>query len=99
MNSELPFNTAVCSDYERLLVKCQAAFQNWSEHRQEICDTHLSGKVVGNELLRLQADYAKAYSVLDRHIHDCVLCQLVSKLGRHESNGNSDVLFFRTALD
>lgn len=94
MKSELSFKTAVCSEYERLLKKCQGAFQNWNERRQEICEAHLSGKEVGNELLRLQADYAKAYSLIRRHIHDCELCQFVSKMGGRESTGNLNVLFF-----
>ena len=80
MNSELFFNTAVCNDYERLLKKCETALQIWDERREEICRARLSGKEVGDELLRLQADFARAYRVLRRHTDNCDLCRFVSKV-------------------
>jgi hypothetical protein len=81
MSTEVPFKTAVCTDYEKLLVTCKNALDRWRKRREEVLAAGLSGDKVANELLRLQADYAKAYSRLERHEHECGLCQFVSKIG------------------
>lgn len=94
MNPELCFNTAVCDDYEELLTKCESALEIFEERREEVCQARLSGKGVGDELLRLQADFAKAYSLLRRHADNCELCRFVSKIGGREWENDSQVLSF-----
>jgi hypothetical protein len=42
-----------------------------NEHRAKICRSHFVGREAGDELLRLQATYARAYTVLQNHEHDC----------------------------
>jgi hypothetical protein len=80
MSEEMAVRTAVCTSYETLLEKCQAACQIWNEQRAEIRESGRSGKKVDDELRRLQANYAKAYSVLRNHVHSCETCQWVCRL-------------------
>jgi hypothetical protein len=48
---------------------------------------------VGDELMRLQVDYAKAYSRLEKHIEDCELCHFVSKIsGRNKASLSTAVM-------
>jgi hypothetical protein len=81
MNSELSFKTAVCTEYERLLFVCQKTLEIWRNRREEVAHSDLHGKEAAAELLRLQADYAKAYSRLEKHEDNCELCRFVSKIG------------------
>jgi hypothetical protein len=85
MSEEMAVKTAVCTSYETLLEKCQSACQIWNEQRAEIRECGRSGKKVDDELRRLQASYAKAYSVLRNHVHSCETCQWVSRLEERSS--------------
>lgn len=87
MRKEIAYKTAVCGEYERLLKECQANLEIWEQRRNEICDSRSSSKQAGAELLRLQANFAKSYAVLRRHVDECDLCQFVSKVGGRESLG------------
>lgn len=80
MRKRPPSTTVVCSEYQRLLEESQSAREMWNEHRAEICRSRLIGKETGDELLRLQAKYARAYTVLRNHVNTCLQCQLVSKI-------------------
>jgi hypothetical protein len=80
MSKQQFVKTAICSKYQTLLYECERALSIWSEQRAEICQSRLVGKEAGDELLRLQAKYARAYTVLQNHAHNCSLCQLVSRL-------------------
>ena len=79
MNSTVTYKTAVCAQYEILLNECVAALEAWDERREQIVQSHLSGKEVGDEMLRLQADYAKAYTALRKHVSKCAICQFFLK--------------------
>ncbi len=81
MSQEVSFKTAVCSDYEQLLYDCQNALEMWRRRRDEAARANLTGKQIGDELQKLQANYAKAYSALNRHDKQCELCQFVSRIG------------------
>ena len=92
MSQEVSFKTAVCSDYEQLLYDCQNALELWRRRRDEAARANLSGKQIGDELQKLQAKYAKAYSALNRHDKECELCQFVCKIGgRHFQTVSSEV--------
>jgi hypothetical protein len=82
--------TTVCSEYQTLLEQCQKALEIWNGRRAEISQSRLVGKEAGDQLLRLQANYARAYTVLENHAHDCTVCQLVSRLERRDSEHRSD---------
>jgi len=80
MSKPLCINATVCSEYQRLLEECQSALEFWDLHRAEVCEARLTGKEAGDELLRLQAKFARAYAVLQQHSQDCLLCQMVTHL-------------------
>ena len=80
MKGESFYKTAFCSEYERLLCVCVQSLDTWKDRREEIANSVLRKLKTGDELLRLQADYAKAYSRLEKHKDDCELCHFVSKI-------------------
>jgi len=87
MSKPLCINTTVCSEYQKLLEECQSALGIWDDHRAEVSNSRLVGREAGDELLRLQAKFARAYAVLQRHPQDCPLCQMVSTMeGRDSEN-------------
>jgi hypothetical protein len=81
MNYELSFKTAGCTEYAQLLHECQRVLERWRRRRDQVAEAHLTGKRIGDELQRLQANYAKAYSRLDRRHKECERCRFVSKIG------------------
>lgn len=85
MNSELSFETAVCSEYETLLHECQRALECWHERRREIRQARVTGVNAGSELLTLQAHYAKAYNLLRKHSEKCERCQFASQAASRRS--------------
>jgi hypothetical protein len=87
MASELFYKTAFCSTYERLLYACAQSLDAWRNLREAIANSGLRSKEAGDELIRLQAGYAKAYSRLEKHRDNCELCRFVSKIsGRNEAS-------------
>src|SRR5260370_35991137 len=96
MNTQLSVETAVCTEQERLLAECERALETWNEHRAEFCVSRLSGKAAGGELVRLQAKYARAYTVLQRHAHTCLLCRLESGADGLGSENSSEAYFDST---
>ncbi|HET6932786.1 MAG TPA: hypothetical protein VFI45_20845, partial [Candidatus Acidoferrum sp.] len=87
MESGLFYKTAFCSTYERLLCACVQSLDAWKNLREEIANSGLRRKEAGDELIRLQADYARAYSRLEKHKDSCELCRFVSKVsGRAEAS-------------
>jgi hypothetical protein len=90
MHQEHSFKTAACSDYERLLATSQKALENWRVRREQVAISGLTGRQVAAELLSLQADFAKAYSRLEKHEGQCEICAFVSKIGGHDIAGISD---------
>jgi hypothetical protein len=69
---------------------CISALEIWNGHRAEIGQPRLIGKEAGDELLPLQANFARAYAVLQHHTQDCRLCQLVSRIEGRDSENQSD---------
>jgi hypothetical protein len=95
MDTELSFKTAVCTESERLRSLSQKALEIWRNRREEFTRFGLSGKIVADELLRLQANYAKAYSRLEKHGDDCELCLFDSKIGGRSYVSNSNAILGR----
>lgn len=89
---ELSFKTAVCTEYAQLLHECQGALERWRRRRDQVAEAHLTGNRIGDELQRLQANYAKAYSRLDRHHKQCERCRFVSKIGGRQFSSSSSHL-------
>jgi hypothetical protein len=89
MNTEregLDFKTSFCEQYEELLIQARLALETWSNRQSEILQLGLHGKEIGDELMRLQSSFAKAYSRLQRHVHDCPYCDFVNKLAKQNSS-------------
>jgi hypothetical protein len=92
MNKSLCINTTICSEYQRLREDCESALEIWDEHRAEVSVSRLVGREAGDELLRLQAKFARAYAVLQRHSQDCLLCQLASNMEGRDSENSSNAV-------
>jgi hypothetical protein len=88
MSKQLSVRTTVCSEYQRLLEECQGALEIWNRRRGEISGGRVIKMDEGDELLRLQANFARAYAVLQHHSHDCALCELVSRIEGRDSENN-----------
>ncbi len=84
MDNQLRFRTSICSEYESLLKDCQRALVAWRECSEGISRLGLQGKRVGDELQRLQADYARAYNHLERHGQSCEVCRFTTELGKSQ---------------
>jgi hypothetical protein len=80
-NQSKAFKAEFCSAYEDLLAQCQDALAAWSARREEAWHLGLQGKELGAELTRLQANFAKSYARLQKHTHECALCEFVANLG------------------
>jgi hypothetical protein len=92
MSKQLSVNTLICTEYQRLLEESRRALEIWNEHRAEFCQFRFIGREAGDELLRLQAKYARAYTVLQNHERNCSFCQLVPRIEGHDSENSSDTL-------
>lgn len=89
MNSRTNFQTGFCPEYELLLHKCEDSRQACAGWRAEMNSVHLVhpiNKEVADELLRLQAKYAKAYARLEGHYKQCDRCQLVARSSAEQFN-------------
>ena len=82
---ELIIDAAICSDYERLLNESQRGLVAWRERSEEASRFGLQGKSIGDELQKLQADYATAYHRLEQHGKTCILCQFTIGLTEQET--------------
>jgi hypothetical protein len=82
--------TAVCNKYQTLLEECESALAIWIKRRAKISELCLVGKETSDELLRLRAKCARAYTLLEDHAHSCSVCQLGARLeGRDLENSSA----------
>ena len=66
---------ATCETHQGLLDECNAARNEWNSRRAEISKLGLRGKKIDNELMRLQAKFAKSYAMVRGHLRGCECCQ------------------------
>ena len=92
MSKQLSVNTSISSEYQRLLEGSQSALEIWNEHRAEFCQFRFAGREAGDELLRWQAKYARAYTELQNHERTCSLCQLASRMEARDPENSSGTL-------
>jgi hypothetical protein len=85
---ELTIDAAICSDYEKLVKDSQQALVAWRERSEEVSSFGLQGKDIGDELQKLQANYAAAYYHLEQHGKICILCQFTIGLTEHKAPGS-----------
>ncbi len=89
MDKELVVNLVLCTEYERLLDKCQDALTMWDERHAEIYRSGSNDNEPDGELRRLQKKFARAYAALRRHTHDCLQCQSASIFEGHDDSKGS----------
>ncbi len=93
MDTQYAFKTCICSEYEDLLYACVKSLDAWKNRRDHVNKLHLAGKEVGDELLRLQADFATAYSRLEKHRDRCPVCDDVTRVnGRRHASVSTAVM-------
>lgn len=80
VNNELVYEVLLCGEYEKLLNECQSALDQWNGRSERIRETQQTGEQAGRELLRLQARFAKTYTILQRHVERCERCQLAARM-------------------
>ena len=80
MAEQTPATMVLCGEFQRLLEECERARTMWDKRRTEVSGSRLVGKETGDELLRLQAKYARAYAICQKHVNVCWLCRAVSKI-------------------
>jgi hypothetical protein len=85
MNRRSSVVTTVCDDYQALLEECQRALADWNELRANVREKNLVTKESGDQLLRLQAGYARAYTVLQNHARLCFRCRLASRMAEPDT--------------
>ena len=93
MNAGTCYKTAVCTEYETLLLFSQKALETWRNRRDEFTRVGLRDKKVADELVRLQADYAKAYSRLMLHEGDCEICSFFSNIRARNYASTTDAAY------
>jgi hypothetical protein len=76
----------ICTEYETLLIVSQKALESWRNRREEFTRLGMRDKKTADELLRLQANYAKAYSRMMLHEDDCEICGFASIRARNYSS-------------
>ena len=86
MNDEFNFEVLLCDEYQRLLNECQNALDHWNGRSEHLRQASQTGEETGRELLRLQARFAKSYSVLQRHTDHCEQCQLAARMSQNLSD-------------
>lgn len=89
MHSQPSFRTAICTDYEHLLFACQRALENLLRLQKQVASHPFAGADTSNQLLPLEAAYARAYAQLESHDERCQLCRFVSELGHRNSSSSS----------
>jgi hypothetical protein len=66
---------STCETHQGLLDECNSAQIEWNSRRREISKLGLRGKKIDNELMRLQAKFAKSYAMVRNHLRGCECCQ------------------------
>lgn len=79
MSSQQYGPSGICERYQTLLEECGIALGIWDKYRARIAETGSAGKEEGDEIFRLQAKYARAHAALQKHLHECLLCRLITK--------------------
>jgi len=92
LNDDLSFTCAFCSEYESLLDNCQHSLAAWNDRSEYARGAHLTGEAIGRELLRLQADFAKSYDLLQKHVHNCERCLAASQVNEWRSERGAQYL-------
>ena len=80
------FQVSACGQHDQLLARYQQALEAWAKLRETSWNLGLHGKELTGELLRLQAEFARAYTLLHQHTRECLLCRFGTKLTFSDGN-------------
>jgi ribosomal protein S27AE len=94
MTTEVSTRSGVCPEYQFLAEQCQKALAAWQQRRALIERASSVGKSAGMELERLQANCARANTLLENHEQNCGTCQYVSKIGGLDFESMSNALHY-----
>lgn len=89
MGRQFSVKAATCTQREKLEKECQKALGTWNEYRAESVRSRFGERKADHRFLQLQAKYARAYTMLQNHLHNCVFCMLTS-VEERETEKNSD---------
>ena len=93
MNNQFSVEVAGCREHQLLLGECQRTLDIWNRQRVEFCQFRFVQREAGDELLRFEANFARASNVLLNHERNCSLCQRASRIeGRDAIKSSSDPL-------
>jgi hypothetical protein len=90
MSATLFEMATTCETHQGLLDECNVARTEWNARRAEITKLGLKGKKIDNELMRLQAKFAKSYAMVRNHLRGCECCQSARGTydgARHQDTG------------
>jgi hypothetical protein len=93
MNAATAPRVEVCPEYQFLLQQCQQSLAVWQQRRTFATRSPLAARRAADELQRLQANYNRAYSLLESHERSCSTCQYISKIGGLDFESMADALF------
>lgn len=82
----------VCPEYQSLLQQCQQCFALWQQRQRLTARPSSAAKRPTVELQRLQANYTRAYSLLEDHERTCSICQYISKIAGLDFESLSEAL-------
>ncbi len=92
MNNQFSVAAADCREHQLLLGESQRALEIWNQQRAEFCQFRFVQREAGDELLRLQAKFARASNLLQNHERSCSLCQRASRIEGRDAKNSSDPL-------
>ena len=82
----------VCPEYQHFLDQCQKALVSWQQYRTLVGHAPLADRAAIAAIKRLQANYATAYTELERHEHSCRTCQYIAKIAGVDFESLTDAL-------
>ncbi len=88
MNNQFSVEAAVC----RELGEYQRTLEIWNQQRAEFCQFRFFQTEAGHELLRFEANFARASSVFENHERNCSLCQRASRIEGRDAKNSSHQL-------
>ena len=95
MKTNLSFKTAVCAEYECLLLLSKAAFDDFRVKHTQLTPLERSCGEGASTLRGLREDYEAAYSRLVHHFDSCETCQSVSEFSTRPQTRDSSVIPFK----
>ncbi len=90
MNNQFSVEAAGCREHQ--LGECQRTLEIWNQQRAEFCQFRFVQREAGDELLRFEANFARAYSVFENHERNCSLCQRASRIEGRDAQNSSHLL-------